>query len=97
SRLSVLSNSTLPERLTLPAGVDVSLHDSAIKNRLGRIIWDQWKAYSVARGVGNEWLLLPKGFASFVARPPGKLASYGMDAVHYHYKKHYPSAVPFLE
>ncbi len=97
SRLSVLSNSTLPERLTLPPDVQVSTHDSAIKNKIGRIIWDQWKAYSAARALGNEWLFLPKGFASFVKTPPSKLAAYGMDAVHYHYKEHYPKAVPVLE
>jgi hypothetical protein len=97
SRLSVLSNSTIPERLTLPPDVNVSMHDSAIKNRLGRIIWDQWKAYSAARKTGNEWLFLSKGFASFLRSPPGKLVAYGMDAVHYHYKEHYPNAVPFLE
>ena len=37
--------------------------------------WDRVAAYGAARrGTGNEWLLLPKGFASFTRRCPVRLA-----------------------
>lgn len=96
-RLVVLGNSTLSEQLRLPAGTDVRLRDEAIGGRLGRMWWDQWKVYAEARRAGTEWLFLPKGFASFLARPPVKLAVYAHDAVHDYYRRRHPKSVPFLE
>lgn len=56
-------------------------HPEAIGGRAGRILWDQWGVYSAAKKTGNEWLLLPKGFASFVRRSPVKLAVYVHDTI----------------
>ena len=62
-----------------------------------RILWDQWNAYDVARRLGNEWLLLPKGFASFFRRCPLRLAVYVHDVMHHVYSRKYPGALPYLE
>jgi glycosyltransferase involved in cell wall biosynthesis len=64
---------------------------------VGRIWWDQFAAYAAARRSGNQWLLLPKGFASFVRRRPARLASFIHDVMQDHYDRHYPGAVSRLE
>jgi glycosyltransferase involved in cell wall biosynthesis len=95
--LVVLSNSSLEDRLTVPSTVAVHRHDLALRGKLGRIWWDQWRVYSVARRLGNEWLYLPKGFASFCRRCPMKLVTCVADANHDYYVEHYPGVVPALE
>lgn len=97
TKLSVLSNSTLDEKLRLPPGVSIEYHDEAIGNRLGRIIWDQWGAYEAAKKCGNQWLFLPKGFASFLRPPALKLAVYSYDTIHDFYRTNYPGAISWLE
>lgn len=64
-----------------PDWVKRERHEAAAAGRLARLWWDQWGVYSAARRSGNEWLLLPKGYASFVRRPPVKLAVYVHDAM----------------
>ena len=96
-RLTLLSNDSLEERLIPPAGVVVERHDRAAGSRLGRIWWDQFGVYSAARRAGNEWLFLPKGFASFFRRCPVRLATFMHDAMQDHYDRHYPEAVSGLE
>jgi glycosyltransferase involved in cell wall biosynthesis len=96
-RLTVLANRSLLEKLKLPAATRTELHDGASGGGLGRIWWDQFGAYAAARRTGNEWLLLPKGFASFVRRCPVRLAAFVHDVVQDHYDRHYPDAVPRLE
>jgi len=96
-RLHLLSNSGL-EGLTPPAAnTTTTVHDRAIGGRLGRVIWDQWELYSAARATGNDWLFLPKGFASFLRRPPMRLAACVADTIHDYYRSHYPNAVSGLE
>lgn len=97
ARLSVLSNSTLKGKLNLPAEASVKYHNEAISGKLGRIFWDQWRVYDVARKNSNEWLFLPKGFASFLRRPSFKLAVYSYDSIHDFYRVHYPKAMPRFE
>lgn len=53
--------------------------------------------YDAAVATGNEWLLLPKGFASWLRRPPLKLAVYVHDAMHDFYQRTYPGAAGRLE
>lgn len=93
SRLTVLANRTLADRL--PENLDVRWHNAPSRGRLGRIWWDQWGVYSAATGDG--WLLLPKGFASFLRPPPQRLAVYIHDAMHCFYRQHHPRAVGQLE
>ncbi|MGE4489123.1 MAG: glycosyltransferase [Kiritimatiellales bacterium] len=52
-----------------------------MRSLAGRILWDQWAVYREALKTGWEWLLLPKGFASFVADCPLKLAVYIHDLI----------------
>jgi len=96
-RLTVLSNRTLDDWLTLPAQVPLQHHDQAIAGKLGRIWWDQFGVYRAARRSGNHWLFLPKGFASFAGRCPVKLVTCVADANHDYYRRHYPHSMPKLE
>ncbi|MFA5149990.1 MAG: glycosyltransferase [Candidatus Omnitrophota bacterium] len=96
-RIKVLGNSTLNSKLCLPSDIDIEQHDGAVKSRLGRVHWDQWGVYAAAKRSGNEWLLLPKGFASFLRKPDFKLAVYVYDSVHEFYRVNYPNAMPWFE
>ncbi len=71
--------------------------NQAIKNKISRIFWDQIGLYSVVKKLGVQWLILPKGFASFVRRPPSRLAVYIHDAVPDFYRTHYPKDYNRLE
>jgi len=97
SRLSVLSNSTLDGKLRLSSEVTIEYHNEAIRNKMGRIFWDQWGVYEAARRSGNQWLFLPKGFASFLKPPPLRLAVYSYDVLHDFYRSNYPRSVSYLE
>lgn len=96
-KLAVLSNSSL----TLPGGGGrkhvVKNYDLPARGRLARLIWDQWRVYRAAAKTGCDWLFLPKGYASFVAAPPIKLAAYVHDAMQDFYRSHYPGAVSRAE
>jgi hypothetical protein len=96
-RLTVLANSSLRDKLDLPAAIRTEFHEGAGSGGVGRIWWDQFGAYAAARRTGNAWLLLPKGFASFARRCPVRLAAFVHDVVQDHYDRHYPQAVPTLE
>jgi len=97
ARLSVLSNSSLDGKLRLPSGIAIQHHNEAIAGKLGRIFWDQWGVYEAAKNSGNQWLFLPKGFASFLRRPACKLAVYIYDAIHDFYRINYPGVMPWFE
>jgi glycosyltransferase involved in cell wall biosynthesis len=79
--LTVLSNSTLQLSSNLPDSTRTEVHDEAIAGRLLRTWWDQWGVYRAARRTKNEWLFLPKGFASFLRPCPVKLAIYVHDTI----------------
>jgi hypothetical protein len=81
SELTAFTNSTLKDRLLLPPKVRLENHEQAIGGRLGRMVWDQFGVYRAAARAGREWLLLPKGFASFSRQCPVKLALYVHDAI----------------
>jgi glycosyltransferase involved in cell wall biosynthesis len=95
--LTVLSNRFLKEEISPSDRVTVETHDSAVGGGLGRILWDQFGVYSSAERAGNEWLFLPKGFASFIRRCPVRLATFVHDTMQDHYDRHYPSAVSSIE
>lgn len=87
-RLTVFTNPS-QSTLTWPAKAALESHPRAATSRLGRILWDQWGVYRAAQQSRNDWLLLPKGFASFVGRCPVRLAAFVHDAMHDHYQRHY--------
>jgi glycosyltransferase involved in cell wall biosynthesis len=95
--LTVLANTSLREKLTLPTATRTVYHDLALRGGIGRILWDQVAAYSAARRSGNEWLLLPKGFASFARLCPVRLAPLVHDVLQDHYDRHYPHEVGRIE
>ncbi len=95
--LTVLANNSLRKKLELPATTRTEFHDLPVRGSFGRIWWDQFAAYAAARRSGNEWLLLPKGFASFVRRCPVRLAPLIHDVLQDHYDRHYPDEVGKLE
>jgi hypothetical protein len=97
SRFTMLANSTLTEHLRLPPNVRVHFCNQAVAGRLRRLIWDQRGVYQAAARTGNEWLCLPKGFASFVMRCPVKLATYVHDTIHSFYREKYPGSMSTLE
>src|SRR5687768_9422915 len=96
-RLTVLVNRSVMPRLHLPPQIAMALRDDAVGRGLQRIMWDQRRVYDMARRLGNEWLLLPKGFSSFFRRSPVRLAVYVHDVMHHVYSKKYPGALPWLE
>lgn len=95
SRLTVLANRTLVDRL--PDTLDVRWHNAPARGRLGRIWWDQWGVYSAATATENEWLFLPKGFASFARACPRRLAACVADTIHDFYQTRYPQSGSALE
>lgn len=97
SALTVLSNHTASKQLDVSAKARVIDHDSAIASKLRRIKWDQWGCYRAARETNHDWLLLPKGFASFAARPPMPLAAYVHDIMGDYYRRRFPGFEPRLE
>ena len=95
--MTVLANSPLRGRLKLPASCRVENYDSAADSGLGRIWWDQFGAYAAARHAGHDWLLLPKGFASFSRRCPVRLAGFVHDVMQDHYDRNHPGVMSGLE
>lgn len=81
---TLLSNSELD--IPLQKGL-ISIHNEANQGKLKRILWDQVGVYRAARIAGAQWLFLPKGFASFVLRPPCRLAVYVHDTIFDYYRQ----------
>jgi glycosyltransferase involved in cell wall biosynthesis len=97
SELMVFANSSLvlPEKTAVK--ITAQNHDAAAKGRWARMRWDQRGVYRAAQAAGCDWLFLPKGFASFLARPPVRLAVYIHDAMHDFYRSHYPQGLASFE
>jgi hypothetical protein len=64
--------------------------DYPIKSRFYRIFWDQIGIYLETKKHNVQWLFLPKGFSSFIRKPPVWLAAYIHDVVPEFYNRHYP-------
>jgi glycosyltransferase involved in cell wall biosynthesis len=95
--LTVLGNEPLMTRLKLPSTAKVVLYNEAIAGRTRRIGWDQWGVYRAAVKAGHEWLLLPKGFASFLRPCPVSLALYVHDAMWDYYDHFHRHGLSWLE
>ena len=100
-RLSVFTNPSIDLRTALGVAVTAPRIDAiqyaGSRSRLARILWDQIGVYRAAKRAGNEWLLLPKGYSSFLLKPPVRLVTYVHDAMHAHYRTRHPGFTPALE
>ena len=94
SCFTFLSNPSLNSLVKLPARTDIQNHPEAVQSKIKRILWDQWGVYKAAKKTANQWLFLPKGFASFCLKPPCSLALIAHDAMMDHYRRHYPQSYP---
>ena len=94
---TLLGNSSLAGCLRLPKTASFRIYDQPLANRIQRILWDQGGVYRAARRCGSEWLVLPKGFASFLQRCPMKLATYVHDTMHEFYRTRYPGVMSRAE
>jgi hypothetical protein len=96
----VFGNAELRESLPAEGG-GVAFQDfpDAAESRWGRIWYDQVAVYRAARRFPGAWLLLPKGFASFLLPPPRgiRLACYVHDTMQAHYRHHHPRFFPRFE
>jgi len=87
----------LPCTFLLNAEADLGeLAPSAIKqvvkggaNGLKRMAWDQWGLFSAVDADPKDWLFLPKGFSSFMRKPPCRLAVYIHDVVYTYWRQAY--------
>lgn len=77
-------------------GVPEELKDAPIRsvkadaNGFRRVAWDQWRLYAAVKADPSDWVFLPKGFSSFVRKPPCKLAVYIHDVVYAYWRQYYP-------
>lgn len=77
----------------LPEGVAARSYALPTWSLAGRIAWDQWGVYRAAVAAGCEWLLLPKGYASFFTPCPVRLAVYLHDLIPLHIARNHPGAM----
>ena len=92
-RLDLFSNSSLRTWHAQFPQDRVYCFDRACATRLGRMLWDQREVYDQASKHCVQWLLLPKGFASFCRKPRVKLAAYVHDVIGHWYRGRYPGTV----
>lgn len=95
--VTLFTNREVESAFAPPPKARVERHDQAIAGRVGRAWWDQVGLYAAAAKTGNDWLFLPKGFASFTRRCPVRLATFVHDVMQAHYDRSYPGAVALLE
>lgn len=95
--LSILSNRTIDLGQIESGKTQLEECNSPLTGKVGRILWDQWGVYRAAAKSGKRWLFLPKGFCSFIVRPPCRVAAYVHDVMGDYYQRCYPHFVSRLE
>ena len=89
SRLTILGNGAIADRLSgLPAAIVRC--DAPLRGRIRRLCWDQLGVYRAAARTGCDWLLLPKGYASWAVKCPVRLAVVVHDVMCEHYRRCHP-------
>ncbi len=96
-KLLVLGNPELSLRSVDGIKLSVTHYNLPCQHKLARIFCDQWQVYRAAAKSGCDWLFLPKGYASFIAVPPIKMAAYVHDTMLDFYRAHYPGAISRAE
>lgn len=70
--------------------------DAAAGGKLRRMLWDQFGVYAQARQHQPDWLLLPKGYLSFAAKPPCRTIAYVHDVIYHEFHhQRIPGFSPF--
>jgi len=95
-RLVVFKNRTIKFDFENPNVCSIDC-DEAIRSKFSRIFWDQIGLYRIVKKIGVKWMFLPKGFSSFLLKPPARLAAYIHDAVPDYYRTKYPEDYNHLE
>ncbi|HAV60897.1 MAG TPA: hypothetical protein DCY13_00845 [Verrucomicrobiales bacterium] len=97
--MTLLVNGELSDRFPDSVNVRKIQCEGAARSPLGRIWYDQVGVYRAARRFPGAWLVLPKGYASFILPPPRgvRLACYVHDAMQLHYRRHHPGYFPRFE
>lgn len=95
--VGIITNGELADKFEAIEGVRMVLEDSPLGGRWKRIVYDQWRLYSIARQEAFPWLLLPKGYASFLRPCPVKLACFVHDVIEDHYRAYHRDYTPPLE
>ena len=96
-KLTLAANRTIAD-LPPPSDRVVRLDfNGPAENRCRRVLWDQSGVYSATARTRCDWLFLPKGFASFLRRPPAPLAAYVHDTMGEHYRRNFPGYESRLE
>jgi glycosyltransferase involved in cell wall biosynthesis len=93
----VFSNDTVSPLPAPSPSVRIEEYNYPVRSRSGRIFWDQWGMVQRANASGCEWLFLPKGFTSFLARPQLRVAAYVHDIMGDFYRRKYPQFWPKVE
>ncbi len=96
-RLTVFSNPGISRAMQLGDRAVVVDHRQPVASRAGRIYWDQSRIYSRARHKKADVLMIAKGYSPILRKPPCPTAVILYDAMHDHYRKHYPDAVSTFE
>ena len=92
AHLSLFVNRHNAHQVTPPKNGSLSVYDLPVNSKVGRLLWDTWSLYQAARREGNEWLFLPKGYASGCVRCPVKLAAYIHDLMPIIFADRYPDS-----
>jgi glycosyltransferase involved in cell wall biosynthesis len=95
--LTLLTNDSWPVDPSGWGRAHLKLCADQNSGRAWRMWWDQVGLYRAARKTGNDWLLLPKGYASFLQRSPVNLVPYIHDGMNEYYREHYRHGLPPLE
>lgn len=96
-KLTVFTNRTIAADVAPSPQVHIEEHNSAVRHRVGRMLWDQFGVCRRAEATKQRWLLLPKGFCSFMLRPQMRLAAFVHDIMGQYYYRRYPGFWPRLE
>ncbi len=77
-----------PEVLRRPS---IVTRDVQIRRAARRVAWEQWGVNAEAKRDGADWLLLPKGFSSFLRPPAIRTVAYVHDIMAATYFDMYPA------
>jgi len=93
-RIRVLASREMVEQLPQSDNVKSETYDYPAGGSVGRVWWEQVGIHRAVAGKDDDWLILPKGFASFVTPCPIRLAVYIHDIMAAVFADRYPGTFP---